>query len=314
MACAVPAQASPPSSADKASGQVRFVGDVRYQLFNYPGTANIAFAKLQNQHPGATSGAVEVYLFVSTQPLGSPANTLWFIARGAGPRTLAPGESIDNVDVTVPFNSYVPDGIWYIHVGAFEEGACGNPTCLVDVRTFGRVRVYQTSFYDYTGEPAGGEVATAVEYFHAAMGHYFVTAQADEIAGLDAGVFEGWARTGQSFAVWTSGQGLADVCRFFTTAFAPKSSHFYTANATECAARAAEQVWQFEKIAFKVAFRPFGGVCPIGVPLYRLYNNGMTGAPNHRYTTSFALREAMIAAGFVAEDDHIVCVAAAAAP
>jgi len=104
------------------------------------------------------------------------------------------------------------------------------------------------------------------------------------------------------------------VCRFFTDRFAPKSSHFYTANATECAARTAEAVWQYEKIAFKVAFLPFRGVCPIGVPLYRLYNDGKTGAPNHRYTTSFALRESMIAAGFVPEDDNIVCVASGAAP
>jgi hypothetical protein len=236
------------------------------------------------------------------------------VAHWPGSRTLAPLESVDNVDVTVPWNNYVPDGIWYVHVGAFEEGACTSGFCLVDVRTFGRVRVYQTSFYDYTGPPTGGEVATAVEYFHADMGHYFLSADADEIAGLDAGVFAGWARTGQAFGVWTSGQGLADVCRFFTTAFAPRSSHFYTANATECAARASEQVWQFEKIAFKVAFLPFRGECPIGVPLYRLYNNGQAGAPNHRYTTSFALREAMIAAGFVPEDDHIVCVASGAAP
>jgi hypothetical protein len=307
---------SPLSAADKASGQVRFVGDVHYWLYNYPGRANIAFGKLQNQHPSATSGAVSVYLFVSTQPLDSSVpNTLWFIATGAGPRTLAPGESIDDVDVTVPWNNYVPDGIWYVHVGAFEEGSCTDGSfCRVDVRTFGRVRVYQTSFYEYAGPPVAGDVAAAVEYFHTGMGHYFVTAQADEIAGLDAGVFAGWERTGQSFGVWTSGQGLADVCRFFTDRFAPKSSHFYTANATECAARTAEAVWQYEKIAFKVAFLPFRGVCPIGVPLYRLYNDGKTGAPNHRYTTSFALRESMIAAGFVPEDDNIVCVASGAAP
>ena len=50
--------AAPPlSAADKASGQVRFVGDVHYGLYNYPGSANLAFAKLQNQHPSATSGA-----------------------------------------------------------------------------------------------------------------------------------------------------------------------------------------------------------------------------------------------------------------
>jgi len=47
-----------------------------------------------------------------------------------------------------------------------------------------------------------GGATVAVEYFHPGFGHYFVTAQADEIAGLDAGVFGGWARTGQTWTVW----------------------------------------------------------------------------------------------------------------
>jgi hypothetical protein len=27
------------------------------------------------------------------------------------------------------------------------------------------------------------------------------------------------------------------------------------------------------------------------VPVYRVYNNGMTGAPNHRFTTSLAIHD-----------------------
>ena len=153
-----------------------------------------------------------------------------------------------------------------------------------------------------------GASTVAVEYVHAGFGHYFVTAQADEIAGLDSGVFGGWARTGQTWTVWTSGTGLADVCRFFTTFFAPKSSHFYTANAAECDLVKQNPVWQYEKIAFKVALRGAGGACPLGVPLYRVYNDGKTGAPNHRYTTSPAIRADMLAQGFLAEDDNTVCV------
>ncbi|MEO8485085.1 MAG: hypothetical protein ABI585_01990 [Betaproteobacteria bacterium] len=154
-----------------------------------------------------------------------------------------------------------------------------------------------------------GPQVVAVEYFHAGFGHYFVTAQADEIAGLDSGAFAGWARTGQSWNVWTSGTGLADVCRFFTTFFAPKSSHFYTADAAECAFVQQNPVWQYEKIAFKAALREGSGACPAGIPLYRLYNEGQTGAPNHRYTTSLAIRAQMIAQGFVAEDANTICVA-----
>ena len=36
-------------------------------------------------------------------------------------------------------------------------------------------------------------------------------------------------------------------------------------------------------------------------PVYRLYNNGLGGEPNHRYTTSTAIRAAMLARGYLAE-------------
>ena len=41
---------------------------------------------------------------------------------------------------------------------------------------------------------------------------------------------------------------------------------------------------------------PAAGACAAGTAVYRLYNNGQGGAPNHRYTTSFAVRAAMLAA------------------
>lgn len=44
------------------------------------------------------------------------------------------------------------------------------------------------------------------------------------------------------------------------------------------------------------------GNCPAGtVPLYRTYNNGQTGAPNHRYTTSSTIRNQMVAQGSMPE-------------
>ena len=109
--------------------------------------------------------------------------------------------------------------------------------------------------------------------------------------------------------MWTSGSGLADVCRFFQTYFAPKSSHFYTAIDYECTGLILNSyVWGYENIAFKVKL-PSGGVCPAGsLPLYRLYNNGMSGAPNHRYTTSLAIRSQMIGQGWTPEDPNTLCV------
>jgi hypothetical protein len=44
------------------------------------------------------------------------------------------------------------------------------------------------------------------------------------------------------------------------------------------------------------------GNCPSGtIPVYRLYNNGQGGAPNHRFTTSDQTRVQMLANGYSAE-------------
>jgi len=83
------------------------------------------------------------------------------------------------------------------------------------------------------------QTQAAVEYYYADWDYYFETSFPDEIAILDGGAFGGvWRRTGQTFTVWP--QQLAATlatCRFFSTSFAPKSSHFYTPYDAECALR-----------------------------------------------------------------------------
>jgi hypothetical protein len=150
----------------------------------------------------------------------------------------------------------------------------------------------------------GSRAAVAVvEYFHEQFGHYFITAHADEIAALDAGVFTGWARTGHTFDAYRLGaRDASSVCRFFTTAFAPKSSHFYTPFTAECADVKANRDWQFEAEVFALIEPDADGSCGAGTaPLFRLYNGGRTGAPNHRYTTSLAVRNEMVGQGYIAE-------------
>lgn len=310
--------ASPKTALDKFSGNVRFLGSVGHAFHNLEQSARIAFTKLQNQHATRTTEDLTVFLFLTTTPVADGDTfSAWFVGKWDAPSKLAPGESFQNVDVTVPWLFQPPDGIYYVNLGSYEIGpGCGNGVeyCYDDLRQFpNRVQFHQGGYYAYTGPPEPGAQSAAVEFFHAGMGHYFVSADDDEIANLDLGVYTGWVRTGQTFNVWTSGSGLADVCRFFTTSFAAGSSHFYTANAVECESLKVGQVWQYEKLAFKVAL-PAGGRCAIGVPLYRLYNDGRTGAPNHRVTTSFAIRSDMIDQGFVPEDGSTVCVASRGGP
>jgi len=153
--------------------------------------------------------------------------------------------------------------------------------------------------------PPAGPTTAVVEYVHAGFGHYFVTGFAADIEALDSGRLAGWSRTGRAFQAYAqAGGGLATVCRFFTASFAPKSSHFYTPVAAECdALRAGNRDWQYEGDAFHVPMPDAAtGACPAGTrAVYRLYNNGQGGAPNHRYTTEPEVRNEMIARGWLPE-------------
>lgn len=154
--------------------------------------------------------------------------------------------------------------------------------------------------------PAHADKIKAIEYFHAEFSHYFITASPQEVAILDAGAaIKGWKRTGEWFYVEDrSGPGLSPVCRFFSTAFGPKSSHFYTASASECAAVKANPDWQYEGNVFYV-YEPQlapGRACPVDTSfVYRLYNNGQGGAQNHRFVADGSIADAMIRKGWVEE-------------
>ena len=175
----------------------------------------------------------------------------------------------------------------------------------------GGARFYLHPTEVLTGEPGSSSVdgSLAIEYYHPGLDHYFITANPLEVAGLDTQVYPTvlggqWERTGQSFRVQPApSPGWAPVCRFFST-FGVKSSHFYTADAVECAGLSSVWPnWLFENIAFHMALPDADGACPPGtIYVYRLYNKGLGGAPSHRLTTSFSLRETMIAQrGWISE-------------
>jgi mono/diheme cytochrome c family protein len=149
-----------------------------------------------------------------------------------------------------------------------------------------------------TAGGGGGTKVLAIEYYHAAFDHYFITAIPAEIAALDNGTFAGWQRTGLSFNVYaTAGApgSSATVYRFFSTSFAPKSSHFYTANFSEYQTLLLNPNWQVEGPVFNVPVPATDGTCAAGtIPVYRLYNNGQGAAPNHRFTTDMSVRNSMI--------------------
>lgn len=172
----------------------------------------------------------------------------------------------------------------------------------------------------------GQPVGTAVEFYHPVLNHYFMTAYSDEATALVTGAQanpQAWQPTGKTWKVWISNYGkvaseLSAACRFFgTDAFKPNgkrigaNSHFYTADTAECEsvkigyltlANDGKQypAWTFEGNAYYALVT--GGACPAGTtPIYRLYNNGQGGEPNHRYYTDPAVQTEMLDKGWVAE-------------
>ena len=146
--------------------------------------------------------------------------------------------------------------------------------------------------------------AIATEFYYAAFNHYFHSASEVETLLLQDGIFgNNWNRTFQYWRVWTAaGPGRYPVCRFFSATFAPKSSHFFTPYAAECTSLQQGNVWTYEGTVYYIGLPDNTGSCAAGTaPLYRVYNNGMGGAPNHRYTPDRSVRDQMVAQGWVAE-------------
>lgn len=147
---------------------------------------------------------------------------------------------------------------------------------------------------------------TAVEYLHRQFNHYFVTANGDEMRDLDLAANAPWERTGKLFKVWyESSANVLPACRFWSDqSFAPRSSHFYTPYVNECAQIRAGIVWSYEGTAFWLKLPDAQGLCQTGTqPLYRAYNDGQGGAPNHRYTVDLKVLDAMVTQGWIAEGD-----------
>ena len=161
--------------------------------------------------------------------------------------------------------------------------------------------------------PATALKVAVIEFYNAVFDHYFMSSLEAEIVALDTGMFPGWVRTGDTLAAYSqSVPGANPVCRFYLPP-AYGDSHFYSASPTECAAvQARYPFFAFESPAvfFILLPDPATGACPASSsPVYRVWNNRPD--TNHRYTTSRATREQMVAEGWIAEgygnDAVIMC-------
>jgi len=143
-----------------------------------------------------------------------------------------------------------------------------------------------------------------IEYYNAALDHYFITWVAAEIANLDAGrTPTRWTRTGYTFKAYSSVQaGTSPVCRFYLPpAFG--DSHFFGRGTAECDATGAmHPEFVLEQSNFMYMILPSAGTCPTGTqPIYRVFSNRPDA--NHRYMTDRSVRDQMTARGWLAEGD-----------
>jgi hypothetical protein len=154
----------------------------------------------------------------------------------------------------------------------------------------------------------GAAAAVVVEYVDTVDfptspgGHYFYSSDPAEQAAVDAGAAGHFQRTGRTFLTG----GSVPVCRFYGSLSPGPNSHFFTADAAECATLKAAQVvptpttvqqWNYERdeyLTTPVTVNPADGSrsCPAGtLPLYRAYNNAFPPGggknpwdSNHRFS------------------------------
>ena len=157
------------------------------------------------------------------------------------------------------------------------------------------------------GVSFGSGVAAAspvVEFYHAALDHYFITWMPNEIAILDAGTqIRGWTRTGYSFKTYTTPQaGTSPVCRYYIPP-GLGDSHFFGRGTVECNATGQKNpTFVLEDPAFMQMYLPAAGVCPANTTqVYRVFSNRLDA--NHRYMTDRTVRDQMVAKGWLAEGD-----------
>jgi hypothetical protein len=142
---------------------------------------------------------------------------------------------------------------------------------------------------------------TVFEFYNTTLKHYFRTAVVAEANAIDAGAAgPGWQRTGLNFTASAAGTGSGnDVCRFYNPV---ANTHFYTADADECAAVKKDPGWRYEELSFRIV-QPVGGVCAAGSkPVYRTYNNLFAvNDSNHRFMTTLATYTEMTGQGWRGE-------------
>lgn len=286
------------SAGAQSTQLVTFTGGASYQISTHFAEIRVDGILNPDQVHSTQSLRLELWAMVAPFPGGNEAPVHWKMAQYTLGQ-LPPGGSVTNIDTGVIAGSFPASGTWYVALLLTQyDGSDINDG-------------YEYfDWIDFPNPLLSGQdqgVEAIVEYYFAASNTYFITGLAGEIQALDSGQFAGWQRTGFQFNGYDptkAASGTTAVCRFFNDSFGTTSSHFYALHGLGCEDTIADfPDWKLESAtAFNMKVPDAGGHCPSDtVPVYRLFNNGMGGTPNHRYTISSEVRDAMISEGWTPE-------------
>lgn len=162
--------------------------------------------------------------------------------------------------------------------------------------------------------PPESPTVDVIEFYHPQLDHYFMSALQPDIQALDSGQSPGWQRTGRTFKAFPDATpGAGPVCRFYLP---PPfgDSHFYSVSAAECTLVRQKYpgfVYESPNVMYLGMPDPANGACAAGmIPVYRVWDKRID--TNHRYMTDRALRDQMVALGWVKEgygDDVVIMCA-----
>ena len=297
-------------------GQDRFEEVHRFDAAAGAG-ANLGWRMMEGGHCTGLMGPVPCFDPSLSLPIIEYSHSVGCSVTGG---TVYRGTAVPALAGRYVYGDFCSGRIWSARqnqFGTWTSREIGNSGTAISA--FGEDEAGELYFADYArgeirhfaAEPA--DRIDVIEYYNAALDHYFITATPAEVHALDSGRLKGWARTLRSFPAFAQeASGTSPVCRYYLPP-GVGDSHFYSASPVECdEVRRKFPGFLFEGgAALHIALPgPATGVCANGtVPVYRVWNNRADS--NHRYTTDPAIRDAMVALGGIAEgygpDRVIMC-------
>ncbi len=156
--------------------------------------------------------------------------------------------------------------------------------------------------YGKASASPGPVVADLVEYFHAGFAHYFVTRCPTRSRSSTAARCRDGLGPGRRCARGRPRSRQARRRAASSPRVRSQELALLHGLPRRVRGREGQRRLAFEGEVFHVALPDAQGTCPAGTqPIYRLYNRGAGGAPNHRFTTDAAIRSGMLAQGWQAE-------------